>query len=63
MMNSAPGRRQWRRQDFVRGGERPGQLKAITRSRRGSGGEGLPDGREFHFLKGFKLLENESIFQ
>ena len=44
-------------------GERPGLLKAITRPPcRGSGGEGPRTVAKFHFLKRFKVLENESIF-
>ena len=42
---------QWRRQHFFGGGGRPGHLKAITRPRRGSEGEGPPDGSEGSFLK------------
>ena len=37
------------------GGGRPGHLNGITRPRRGVA--------KFHFLKRFKVLENESIFQ
>ena len=54
---------QWRRQDFFRGG-RPSHLKAIMRTP--AGGPRVKAPRtvaKFHFLKRFKVLENESSFQ
>ena len=56
--------KQWRRQDFFGGGGRPGHLKAITRSPQGVRGANAPRTvAEFHFLKRFKVLDNETDFQ
>ena len=55
---------QRRRQDFF--GGLSGHLKAITRPPQGVGGgrgEGPRMVAKFLFLKRFKVLENESIFQ
>ena len=55
-------RNQCRRRDFS-GGRRPGHFKAITRPPAEGPGAKTPDGSEVSFLKLFKVLENESIFQ
>ena len=55
---------QWRRRDFFSGGGvLPGHLKAISRPAGGPGAAALRTVAKFHFLKRFKVLENESIFQ
>ena len=49
---------------FFRGrGERVSHLKSTMRTLRGSEGEGPRTIARFQFLKRFKVLENESIFQ
>ena len=51
-------------QDFFRGGERPGHLKAITRPPQGVRGQRPPRTvAKFDFFKRCKVLENESSFQ
>ena len=52
---------QWRRKEFFRG---PGHLKAIKRPPQGVRGAKAPRTvAKFHFLKQFKVFENEFIFQ
>ena len=51
---------QWRRQDFFGGGT-PRPLKGYHAPP--AGGEGPRTVAKFHFLKRFKLVENESIFK
>ena len=54
---------QWRRKELFRG-ERSGHLKTIKRPPQGFRGAKAPRMVvKFHFLKRFKVLENESIFQ
>ena len=55
----------WRRQDFFRGGggRTPRPLKGYHAPPAGGPGSGSPRTvAKFHFLKRFKVLENESIF-
>ena len=54
---------QWRRKEFFRW-ERSGQLKTIKHPPQGVRGANAPRTvAKFHFLKRFKVLENESSFQ
>ena len=54
---------QWRRKEFNRG-ERSGHLKTIKRPPHGVLGAKAPRTvAKFHFVKRFKVFENEFIFQ